>query len=124
MIAFVGDGGILFALGELSALAEHRPQCTIVVADDGGYGMLRDGVLDAPGCTLPSVDYTTVASAFGIKAETIGGFGDDYAAALARAVESREPHLLHVITRLTPPATTSPHWPLREVPAPTKRDGQ
>ena len=36
-----GDGGFLFACGELATAAQERIPLTAVVVDDGGYGMLR-----------------------------------------------------------------------------------
>ncbi len=114
-LAFVGDGGALFALGELSALAEHRAACTVVVIDDDGYGMLRYGHEgEDVGSDLPSVDFAQVAAGFGVDATSVDGVGADYAKALAAAVATGTPHLLHVRARLTPPATTTPRWPIKE----------
>ncbi len=115
-VAFVGDGGLLFALGELSALAEHRTPCTIVVVDDAGYGMLRFGAHATAANELPAVDFVQAAQAFGIAATAVDGVGGDYAKALAQAVERAEPHLLHVRARLHPPVTTTPFWPIKEEP--------
>jgi acetolactate synthase-1/2/3 large subunit len=109
-VAFVGDGGALFALGELSALATLRTPCTIVVVDDGGYGMLRYGAHATSGANdLPPVDFVGVAHAFGIPATRVDGFGDDYAKALAAG----GPSLVHVRADLHPPVTTTPFWPIR-----------
>ena len=116
-IAFVGDGGALFGLGELSALAEHGSPCTIVVVDDDGYGMLRyghDG--EAIGSDLPSVDFAAIAEGFGIEATRLDGVGPEYAKALAAAAASGAPRLLHVRARLLPPVTTTPRWPLTDEP--------
>jgi thiamine pyrophosphate-dependent acetolactate synthase large subunit-like protein len=115
-VAFVGDGGALFALGELSALAALGTACTVVVVDDGGYGMLRFGSQSSAANELPPVDFVAIAQAFGISASSAEGTGPAYAKALARAVESGEPHLLHVRTRLHPPVTTTPFWPIKEDP--------
>jgi acetolactate synthase-1/2/3 large subunit len=118
-VAFVGDGGALFALGELSALAELNTPCTIVIADDGGYGMLRHGPT-APSSSvgeandLPPVDFVQVASGFGIEATRVDGFGADYARALALAVESATPRVVHVRAQLAPPVTTTPFWPIKD----------
>ena len=114
-VAFIGDGGALFALGEISALAEHRAACTIVVIDDDGYGMLRYGhESEDVGSDLPTVDFAQVAAGFGIDATSVDGVGADYAKALAAAVASAAPHVLHVRARLTPPVTTTPRWPIKE----------
>jgi acetolactate synthase-1/2/3 large subunit len=113
-VAFVGDGGMLFGLGELSALSEHRTPCTIVVVDDRGYGMLRYSPITTAANELPAVGFVNIARAFGIEAHAVDGVDDDYAKALAAAVESGEPRLLHVRAHLHPPVTTTPFWPLKE----------
>ena len=125
VVAFMGDGGMLFALGELATVAQERPALTIVVVDDGGYGMLRYGHESDPhnGCDLAPVDFVAVAEGFGIAAEAVDGLSTDYAHALAKAVAAGEPRLLHVHARLVPPRTTSPRWPLAAAPRPPE-DGR
>jgi thiamine pyrophosphate-dependent acetolactate synthase large subunit-like protein len=115
-VAFIGDGGALFALGELSALAALGTACTVVIVDDGGYGMLRFGAHSSTANELPPVDFVAIAEAFGVSASSVAGTGPDYAKALTRAVETGEPHLLHVRARLHPPVTTTPFWPIKEDP--------
>ncbi len=112
-VAFMGDGGMLFAIGELATVAQEQLPLTIVVVDDGGYGMLRYPDVEASGCELHPVDFAAVARSFGIDAVTVYGVGDDYAQALAKATTSPRPTLLHVHARLYPPRTTSPRWPLQ-----------
>ncbi len=112
-VAFAGDGGALFAIGELATVAQEQLSLTLVVVDDGGYGMLRWPHDARAGCELSPVDFAALAESFGIVAETITGVGADYAAALARAVRSGEPRVLHVHARLYPPRTTSPRWPVK-----------
>jgi acetolactate synthase-1/2/3 large subunit len=112
-VAFVGDGGALFGLGELSALAEHRSPCTLVIVDDDGYGMLRYGHEGEDiGSDLPEVDFVAVAAGFGIEAERVEGVGPDYAKALAAATAAGVPRVVHVVASLTPPVTTTPRWPM------------
>ena len=114
-VAFVGDGGALFGLGELSALAEHGSPCTVVVVDDDGYGMLRyghDG--EEIGSDLPSVDFVAIAEGFGIEGARIEGVGPDYAKALAAATAAEAPRVIHVRASLVPPVTTTPRWPIRD----------
>lgn len=118
-VAFVGDGGALFALGELSALAELNTPCTIVVVDDGGYGMLRYGPTGTHSSVgdandLPPVDFAQIATGFGIEATGVDGFGPEYAQALALAVASGAPRVLHVRAQLPPPVTTTPFWPMKD----------
>lgn len=115
VVSVIGDGGMLFALGELATVAQEGLALTTVVIDDGGYGMLRyghEGEADL-GTELRSPDFAAVARAFGITARAVKGVGADYEAALAEGVKSGEPNLLHVRARLYPPRTTSPRWPLK-----------
>jgi acetolactate synthase-1/2/3 large subunit len=112
-VAFMGDGGMLFALGELATVAQEQLPLTIVVADDGGYGMLRHPHDRALGCELSPVDFVAVAEGFGVPAKRVDGVGTDYGAALSAALDSNQPHLLHLRSRLYPPRTTSPRWPIR-----------
>jgi acetolactate synthase-1/2/3 large subunit len=112
--AFVGDGGMLFGIGELATVAQESLPLTTVVVDDGGYGMLRfghEGV--ANGSDLSPVDFVGVARGFGIEAEAVDGVGAEYQAALTRAADAAGPRLLHVRAALYPPVTTSPRWPIR-----------
>ncbi|MGZ4755134.1 MAG: thiamine pyrophosphate-binding protein [Acidimicrobiia bacterium] len=115
VVSVSGDGGMLFAIGELATAAQEALPLTAVVVDDGGYGMLRyghDPDLDY-GTELTTPDFAAVALGFGIAAHTVDGVGDDYEAALRTAVASGAPNLLHVRARLFPPRSTSPRWPLR-----------
>ncbi len=43
VVSVSGDGGMLFAIGELATVAQEQLPLTAVVVDDGGYGMLRFG---------------------------------------------------------------------------------
>lgn len=115
VVSVSGDGGMLFAIGELATAAHERLPLTAVVVDDGGYGMLRYGHdPDADfGTELSTPDFAAVARGFGIAARTVDGVGESYQAALAEAVASGVPNLLHVRARLYPPRSTSPRWPLR-----------
>jgi acetolactate synthase-1/2/3 large subunit len=115
VVSVSGDGGMLFAIGELATAAQEGLPLTAVVVDDGGYGMLRYGHdPDADfGTELATPDFAAVARGFGIAARTVDGVGDSYQAALAEAVASGAPNLLHVRARLYPPRSTSPRWPLR-----------
>jgi acetolactate synthase-1/2/3 large subunit len=112
-VAVIGDGGALFAIGELATIAQEQLPLTIVVVDDGGYGMLRWPHDTRDGCELGAVDFVRVAEGFGITAEQVEGVGPDYEAALARSVAAGAPRLLHVRARLYPPRTTSPRWPMK-----------
>jgi acetolactate synthase-1/2/3 large subunit len=115
VVSVSGDGGMLFAIGELATAAQEHLPLTAVVVDDGGYGMLRYGHDPDTdfGTELATPDFAAVARGFGIEARTVDGVGDTYQRALAEAVASGAPNVLHVRARLFPPRSTSPRWPLR-----------
>ena len=89
---------------------------TLLVVDDGGYGMLRfdQQVFGHPerGVDLLTPEWHSLGAAFGIAAENVDdvtGIGP----ALQRAHEANlrgEPRILVWKQRLFPPRTTSPRW--------------
>jgi acetolactate synthase-1/2/3 large subunit len=115
-LAVCGDGGPMFALGELATLAQESLPVTLLVVDDGGYGMLRfdQQVFGHPerGVDLLTPDWHTLGSAFGITAETVPDL-ELLPQALGRALEANrrgEPRIVVWPQRLFPPRTTSPRW--------------
>jgi acetolactate synthase-1/2/3 large subunit len=114
VIAVCGDGGLAMALGELGTLVQERLPVTVLVVDDRGYGMLRydQARVGDPevGVDLATPDFVALAAAFGIPATGVRSVRGGLAVALAKAVASGGPHLVHVPARLTPPRTTSPRW--------------
>jgi acetolactate synthase-1/2/3 large subunit len=114
VVSFSGDGGILFALGELAVLAQERIPLTVVIFDDGGYGVLRHGHQQPPelsGTELLVPDFATIARGFGLAARSVTGVGESFEEALAEAIASGEPNVLVSATSLYPPPTASPMWP-------------
>lgn len=109
-IAVVGDGGFLFACGDLATLKQESLPLTIVLVDDGGYGMLRYDQQIAnhaiSGVDLTCPDFAKLAESFGIPAVTLNGF-DDLKSALTGA---EGPTMIVVNASLKPPVTTSPRW--------------
>jgi thiamine pyrophosphate-dependent acetolactate synthase large subunit-like protein len=116
VVSFNGDGGILFALGEMAAVVQERIPLTTVVVDDGGYGMLRYGK-DAGGnrfgTELESPDFAAIAAGFGMETRSTTGVGSEFERALREAIGSGQPNLLVTKAKMLPPRTTSPRWPLR-----------
>jgi thiamine pyrophosphate-dependent acetolactate synthase large subunit-like protein len=114
VVSVSGDGGFLFACGELATAAQERLAMTAVIVDDGGYGMLRfdQRRAGAPpyGVDLRTPDFAALAESFGVRAETVEGLGEDFAVALARHVADPEPSVLVSRASLQPPPTTSPRW--------------
>ena len=114
VVCVCGDGGFLFACGELATVAETQAPLTVVLVDDGGYGMLRfDQELagDEPfGVDLVGPDFAALARSFGIGASTVDGFGAEFETTLRHSVTTPAPSLIVVNARLKPPPTTSPRW--------------
>ena len=112
-LAVCGDGGPMFALGELAALVQEQLPVTLLVVDDGGYGMLRydQQVLGHPerGVDLVTPDWGALAGSFGIDFAEVA----DAAAlrmALTDAAARSGPSFILMRTLLYPPASTSPRW--------------
>ncbi|HEX8854405.1 MAG TPA: thiamine pyrophosphate-binding protein, partial [Thermoleophilaceae bacterium] len=114
VVSVAGDGGFLYAVGELATVAQEQIPLTQVIVDDGGYGMLRFDQQQAGdptfGVDLDSPDFEALARSFGVEAETVEGLGDEFAAALARQVNDERPTVLVARAALEPPPTTSPRW--------------
>jgi acetolactate synthase-1/2/3 large subunit len=116
VVAVAGDGGFLFAPGELATVAQERLPLTVVIVDDGGYGMLRydQDVTGAEryGVDLATPDFVALGKAFGIRAQAVDGLDDAFGEALAAHLEDPEPSVLVARTPepLVPPPNTSPNW--------------
>ena len=116
VVAIAGDGGFLYAAGELATVAQERIPLTLVIVDDGGYGMLRydQDVTGAEryGVDLVTPDFVALARSFGIRAHQVDGLDDEFGEALAAHIEHDEPSVLVASTPepLVPPPNTSPNW--------------
>jgi acetolactate synthase-1/2/3 large subunit len=110
VVSVNGDGGFLFACGELATVAQQGLPVTIVIVDDGGYGMLRYDQIQAGkptfGVDLHRPDFAALGEAFGIPSVTVPDFGPDFAAAL----NAEPPNIVVVNAAMDPPPTTSPRW--------------
>jgi thiamine pyrophosphate-dependent acetolactate synthase large subunit-like protein len=114
VVSVNGDGGALFGLGELAVAAEEELPLTVVIVDDGGYGMLRYGRDNGNrfGTELRTPDFARISEGFGLEAARTVGVGPDFAAAVGAGIASGKPNVVVTSARLTPPITTSPRWPL------------
>jgi thiamine pyrophosphate-dependent acetolactate synthase large subunit-like protein len=113
-VSVSGDGGFLYACGELAAAKQERIPLTAVIVDDGGYGMLRfdQDLRGDPreGVDLATPDFAALAASFGIRADTVDGLGEHFAVALKGHVALQEPTVLVARARLGPPPNVSPRW--------------
>jgi thiamine pyrophosphate-dependent acetolactate synthase large subunit-like protein len=113
-VSVSGDGGVLYACGELATVAQEDIPLTAVIVDDGGYGMLRFDQRHRGeptfGVDLETPDFEALARSFGIEAETVEGLGEEFGRALQRQIATDSPTVLVAHAALEPPPTTSPRW--------------
>jgi thiamine pyrophosphate-dependent acetolactate synthase large subunit-like protein len=85
VLALLGDGGVMFTLAELATAAALGLPLPVVVVDNGGYGEIRNEMLDRDdpvhAVAFPSPDFAAVGRAMGCHGVTLQG-----PAGLARAV--------------------------------------
>jgi acetolactate synthase-1/2/3 large subunit len=111
-----GDGGIAFGLGELATVAQEQLPLTILLHDDGGYGMLRfdQQVMKHPerGVNLFNPDWQVLAQSFGI--EFIQTNLAELSDVLAKRSVSSAPGIVLIKDPIYPPKSTSPRWSEQE----------
>jgi acetolactate synthase-1/2/3 large subunit len=101
VVALAGDGGFLYALGELATLRQHDLNVISVVFNNGGYGNVRRTQQEVfggrlIGCDLFNPDLLALAASFGIAAERVSE-ASHLEAALRSAVAGRAPALIEVV---------------------------
>ena len=116
-VSISGDGGFLFACGELATMAQERIPLTAVIVDDGGYGMLRYDQQRA-GDESYGVDLHTPD--FAAMADVVRRARRDRrrprrrvrrgARAARRRPGARRVLVARTPTPLVPPPNTSPNW--------------
>ncbi|WP_329114777.1 thiamine pyrophosphate-binding protein [Streptomyces sp. NBC_01465] len=115
-VVMAGDGGLAVHLGELLTLAQERPALTLVVFNDGGYGVLRN-MQDRyserrSGVDLATPDFELLARACGLPYARIAA-PEHAQPVMEHAIASRGPVLVEVDlaelgpmkTPFTPPVT-------------------
>ncbi|MEY9846580.1 thiamine pyrophosphate-binding protein [Streptacidiphilus sp. MAP5-3] len=98
-VVIAGDGGLAVHLGELLTLAQERPRLSLLVFNDGGYGVLRN-MQEAGGGRRHGVDLTTpdfflLASSLGLPFHRITQ-ADDADAVLREAAAADGPTVVEV----------------------------
>ena len=100
VIGLVGDGGLSLNLGELATLAQERANVTLLVMNDGGYGVMR-GIQDKYFGgrqyynELHTPDFTALAQAMGLQAWTITS-ADRFNSVMAEAIAMPGPSVVEV----------------------------
>jgi 5-guanidino-2-oxopentanoate decarboxylase len=99
VIALVGDGGLLFTVGELATAAELGIPLPVVVPNNRGYGEIRDQMreagIDPVGVDLKVPDLPLLGRAFGGEGVRVEGRAA-LAAALREALERPGPTVIEV----------------------------
>jgi acetolactate synthase-1/2/3 large subunit len=107
VVAVVGDGGLLFSLGELAPAVKYHLPVVVVLMNDDRYGAikwLQEKMFDGRwGETdLANPDFVALAHAFGARAERLPDVAA-LPAALATALAADGPTLLELRLDLEPP---------------------
>jgi thiamine pyrophosphate-dependent acetolactate synthase large subunit-like protein len=114
VVSVSGDGGFLYACGELATAVQERIPLTAVIVDDGGYGMLRfDQDLKGDpheGVDLHTPDFVALARSFGVRADSVEGLGERFEGMLGHHLRLQEPTVLVARAALAPPPNVSPRW--------------
>jgi acetolactate synthase-1/2/3 large subunit len=101
-LAVVGDGGFLYGVQELATARQYDLPTTLLLVDDGGYGILREYQRDAYGETfavdLEQPDFPALARSFGVPVEPTTA--DALGGALERAFSAPGPAVVHLPARL------------------------
>ena len=107
-----GDGGIAFAIGELATIKQENLPITILLHDDGGYGMLRfdQQVMNhlERGVDLYSPNWHTLAEAYGFAFSETDL--ENVAGVLSERAKSNAPGIVLIKESIYPPRSTSPRW--------------
>lgn len=107
VVCISGDAGLLYSVGELATVAQHDLPLSLIVVDDGGYGMLRfagkarferDYDMD-----LRSPDFVGLGTSFGIRSRATDLDSDGVERELRRSVAEPGPSLLVLRGTLEPP---------------------
>ncbi|QHM74293.1 Acetolactate synthase isozyme 1 large subunit [Mixta theicola] len=100
VVGLVGDGGLSLNLGELATLAQERANVTLLVMNDGGYGVMR-GIQDKYFGgrqyynELHTPDFTRLAQAVGLQAWRVEAAAE-FQAAMTEALATCGPSVVEI----------------------------
>ncbi|MGK9459392.1 thiamine pyrophosphate-binding protein [Streptomyces sp. G6] len=118
-VVIAGDGGLAVHLGELLTLAQERPRLTLIVFNDGGYGVLRNMQATyterRSGVDLFTPDFAQLAAACSLPYARIGD-ASEAAKVIDAAVASDGPTLVEVDLAALGPMK-NPFTPPVKIPA-------
>ncbi|AGP45903.1 Acetolactate synthase isozyme 1 large subunit [Serratia plymuthica] len=100
VVGLVGDGGLALGLGELATMAQEQANITLLIMNDGGYGVMR-GIQDKYFAgrqyynELHTPAFTLVAEAMGLKAWKVDSAAQ-FKGVLAEAINYPGPSVVEV----------------------------
>ena len=75
VLAVAGDGSAMYSIAELATAKQHNAPVTWLIVDDGGYGILREYMVDSFGkathTELTRPDFVKLAQSFGVPAQRV-----------------------------------------------------
>lgn len=75
VLAVSGDGSAMYSIAELATAKQHNAPVTWLIVDDGGYGILREYMIDTFGkathTELARPDFVKLAESFGVPAQRV-----------------------------------------------------
>lgn len=107
VIGVIGDGSANYGITALWTAARYNVPVIIVILKNGTYGALRwfSTVLDTgevPGMDVPGIDFTAIASGYGVTATSVQTT-EDFVGALTAALAYNNPAVIEVETEITEP---------------------
>ena len=100
VVGLVGDGGLSLNLGELATLAQEKANVTLLIMNDGGYGVMR-GIQDKYFGgrqyynELHTPDFSLLAQAMGLQAWSVDR-AEDFQAVMTEALAMPGPSVVEV----------------------------
>ena len=98
VLAVAGDGSAMYSIAELATAKQHNAPVTWLIVDDGGYGILREYMIDTFGkathTELARPDFVKLAESFGVPAQRVAP--EDVGAALKAGFAADGPNVVVV----------------------------
>lgn len=102
VLAVSGDGSSMYSIAELATAKQHNAPVTWLIVDDGGYGILREYMVDtfgkATATELARPDFVALAESFGVPARLVDA--ENVGEALAESFAAEGPNVVVVQTLL------------------------
>ncbi|QBJ96296.1 5-guanidino-2-oxopentanoate decarboxylase [Rhodococcus sp. ABRD24] len=99
VVAMLGDGGVMFTVAELAAAAEAGLAIPVIIVDNGGYGEIRNEMVDrgeaVHAVELGSLDFPALARSLGCHGVALSS-ADEVGDAVRWALDADRPTLIHV----------------------------